>query len=398
MINLLINRKIKLMKLSLIMVTNSMHTKSKTLLILVFFIITVVLSVRVQAQDSNNDFVVVLDAGHGGKDSGNLGSGYKEKSIALKIVLEVGKSLEKNKNIKVIYTRKTDVFLELRERAAIANKVDADLFVSIHCNAHNSEANGTETFVLGAANTKRNLEIAKKENEVIYFESDYEKNYDGFDPNSPESLIGLTLIQEDYIEQSVQLARMVENNFKLNLKRKSRGVKQASLWVMHNTYMPSVLVEVGFLTYKREGAFLNSRAGQLKMSASIAKAIESYKRELDQNIVDYYEVETEVVTEAPIILKETEAAIYNNIIFKIQIAAGSKKLEPKPFNFKGLKDVARVKDGKLYKYYYGYTSDYNKIQAMQDYAKKKGYESSFVVAYKNNERIDLSKALKSGVN
>ena len=378
------------------MVKETMQTKLKILLVLLFFL-TTSLFTAVHSQNDNEEFVVVLDAGHGGHDSGNLGSGYKEKSIALKIVLEVGKSLEKNKDIKVIYTRKTDVFLELRERAAIANKADADLFVSIHCNAHHSQANGTETFVLGAANTERNLEIAKKENEVIYFEKDYEKNYDGFDPNSPESLIGLTLIQEDYVEQSVQLARMIENNFKQKQKRKSRGVKQASLWVMHNTYMPSVLVEVGFLTYKKEGAFLNSSAGQLKMAGAIAEAISNYKKALDQNIVDYYEEETTETTDT-IVSIPSEEAVYDNIVFKIQIAAGSKQIEPKPYNFNGLKDVSRVKIDGLYKYFYGYTSDYNDIQKRLIEAKEKGYKTSFIVAFKNNEKIDLSKALKSRLN
>ena len=371
-----------------------MQTKLKTLLVLVLFFLTPALFTVANAQNNEGEFVVVLDAGHGGNDSGNLGSGYKEKNIALKIVLEVGKSLEKESDIKVIYTRTTDVFLELRERAAIANKADADLFVSIHCNAHHSQAYGTETFVLGAANTQRNLEIAKKENEVIYFEKDYEKNYDGFDPNAPESLIGLTLIQEDYIEQSVQLARMIENNFKLNQKRKSRGVKQASLWVMHNTYMPSVLVEVGFLTYKKEGAFLNSKEGQIKMASSVAKAISEYKKALDLNVVDYFE--EEVSDSIAVIPSDT--AVYDNIVFKIQIAAGSNKIEPKPYNFNGLKSVSRVKIDGLYKYFYGYTSNYNEIQNMHLEAKKKGYKTSFIVAYKNDEKIELSKALKSRVN
>lgn len=376
------------------MVKETMQTKLKTLLVLVLFFLTTALYTTVNGQENDSKFVVVLDAGHGGGDSGNLGSGYKEKNIALKIVLEVGKSLENNKNIKVIYTRKTDVFLKLIERAAIANKADADLFVSVHCNSHHSQANGTETFVLGAANTQRNLEIAKKENEVIYFEKDYEKNYDGFDPNSPESLIGLTLIQEDYIEQSVQLARMIENSFTLKQKRKSRGVKQASLWVMHNTYMPSVLVEVGFLTYKKEGAFLNSRTGQVKMASSIAEAISDYKKALDQNRVDYYEEETNDT----IVAISNDEVIYDNVVFKIQIAAGSKKIEPKPYNFNGLKAVSRAKIKGLYKYFYGYTSDYNEIQNRLLEAKKKGYKTSFIVAYRNNERIELSKALKLRVN
>ena len=170
----------------------------------------------------------------------------KKKIIALKVILEIGKELEKNPSIKVIYTRKTDVFVTLRGRAKIANEADADLFVSVHCNAHHSQAHGTETFVLGVANTQRNLEIAKKENEVIFLEEDYEKHYDGFDPNSPESTIGLTLMQEEYVDQSILLASLIENNFTNKLKRKSRGVKQTSLWVMHNTYMPSCFGGNGF--------------------------------------------------------------------------------------------------------------------------------------------------------
>jgi len=155
-------------------------------------------------------FVVVLDAGHGGHDSGNRGSGYFEKNIALDIILRTGKELEKNPNIKVIYTRKTDVFIELSKRADIANKANADLFVSVHCNAHNSSAYGTETFVLGLHANQRNFNIAKKENSVILLEDDYKTNYDGFDPNSPESVIGLTLMQEEYLDQSLDLASHIQ--------------------------------------------------------------------------------------------------------------------------------------------------------------------------------------------
>ena len=166
---------------------------------------------KVNAQ--KNKFVVVLDAGHGGHDPGNLGNGYKEKDIALNIVLKVGEELEKNDSFKVIYTRKKDEFIELRDRAKVANKADADLFVSVHCNSHSSQAKGTETFVLGVANTQRNFEIAKKENEVIFLEKDYKEKYDGYDPNKPESLIGLKLVQEEYVDQSILLASLIEKNF-----------------------------------------------------------------------------------------------------------------------------------------------------------------------------------------
>jgi len=367
----------------------SMKTNLISLFLSVIVVCVFTLSNTVHAQDASNKFVVVLDAGHGGKDPGNLGNGYKEKTIALKIILSVGKELEKNSEIKVIYTRKTDVFLELHERAAIANKVDADLFVSVHCNSFSNQAHGTETFVLGLHANQRNFETAKKENEVIFLEDNYEKHYEGFDPNSPESLIGLTLMQEEYLDQSIQLANLIENNFTSKLKRKSRGVKQAGFWVLHNTYMPSVLIETGFLTYKKEGAYLNSNKGQVEMSTAIKNAILDYKMNLDQNIGEYLNnLENDTATEQ----------IYTDIVFKVQIAASSRKLMPKPYNFKGLDDISREKIGDLYKYYHGNTSDYNKIKIQQNNAKNKGYKTCFIVAYRNGEKIALKEALKTTVN
>jgi len=343
------------------------------------------------AQGSNGKFIVVLDAGHGGKDPGNLGSGYKEKQIALNIVLKVGKALEKNSNIKVIYTRKTDVFVELRERAAIANRADADLFVSVHCDSHNSEAHGAGTFVMSLAKSSQNLNTAKKENEVIFLEDNYEENYNGFDPNKPESLIGISILQEEYLEQSIQLASLIQDNM-VKLKRKDRKVKQDIFWVLHNTYMPSVLVETGFLTYKKEGAYLNSDKGQKEMAKSISDAIETFKNKLDGNVGKLIVEET---------IKDTipnEEKTIKNTVFKIQIAASSKALEPKAYNFKGLKDISREKSGALYKYYFGYTSDYNKAQKLQIEAKNKGYKDAYIVAFKDGKQIKLSEALKTESN
>lgn len=367
--------------------------------IIVFLLLTFITSLTcltpLHAQDDK--FVVVLDAGHGGHDSGNLGNGYKEKNIALNVTLEVGKELEKNKDIKVIYTRKTDVFIELHERANIANKADADLFVSIHCNAHSSQASGTETFVLGEKNTGRNFEVAKRENEVIFLEDNYEQHYEGFDPSSPESTIAIGIEQEVYVEQSIVLARKIEDNFINNAKRKSRGLKQASLLVIRNTYMPSVLVEVGFLTNNKEGAYLNTKAGQSKMAKAIKDAILSYKKEIDQNVGSSI-LGTEKLDTETVETLENIPLIYEDITFKVQIAASSKDLEPKSYNFKGLTDISKVKVGKLYKYFYGSTSDYNKVKQLQEEAKSKGYTTSFVVAYKDGEQISMDEALKSATN
>ncbi|MCT4630087.1 N-acetylmuramoyl-L-alanine amidase [Winogradskyella sp.] len=376
-----------------------MQTKPKYIIVFLVLIFITSLTCFEPLQAQDDKFVVVLDAGHGGHDSGNLGNGYKEKNIALNVTLQVGKALEKNNDIKVIYTRKTDVFVELYERANIANKADADLFVSIHCNAHSSQASGTETFVLGEKNTARNFEVAKRENEVIFLEENHEEHYEGFDPSSPESTIAIGIEQEVYVEQSIVLARKIEDNFINKAKRKSRGLKQASLLVIRNTYMPSVLVEVGFLTNNKEGAYLNTKAGQSKMAKAIKDAIIAYKKEIDQNvgsnildsdIASETGNNTEIVEESPL--------IYDSITFKVQIAASSKALEPKSYNFRGLSEISREKIGRIYKYYYGSTSDYNKIKELQKNAKAKGYKDAFIVAYKERERIDVSEALKSATN
>ncbi len=363
---------------------------------LCFTLFVTILSINsVFAQKNADKFVVVLDAGHGGHDPGNLGNGYKEKNIALNIVLEVGKELEKNKNIQVIYTRKTDVFLKLRERAEIANKADADLFVSIHCNAFSNSAHGTETFVLGLHVNEQNFNIAKKENEVIFLEDDYEKHYEGFDPNSPESLIGLTLMQEEYLDQSIQLASYIETNFTGKLKRKSRGVKQAGFWVLHNTYMPSVLIETGFLTYKPEGAYLNSGKGQSEMSMAIKDAILHYKDNLDKNVGGYFQ--PNIANEPAATTAET-SDIYEGIIFKVQIAASSREIATQPYNFKGLNPISKEQFDDLYKYYYGGTSDYIMIKKLKDEADAKGYAGCFIVAFKNDELVSLSDVLKTSEN
>src|SRR5690554_3704358 len=344
-------------------------------------------------------FVVVLDAGHGGHDSGNTGHGkrYKESDISLNIVLKVGAELEKLPNIKVIYTRKSDVFVELRERAAIANRNDADLFVSVHCNAHSSQAYGAETFVLGLHKSQANFEVAKKENEVIYLEENYEEKYDGFDPNAPESLIGMVLMQEEYLDQSILLASLVQNNIINNLKRKDRSVKQAGFWVLHNTYMPSVLIETGFLTNKVEGAYLNSAKGQTEMAREIGNAIKSYINSLSisDDKIKHPEVKELEVEKA---IETTKEDIFEGITFKVQLAATSKKLDPRPNNFKGLKDVERDKEGGLFKFYYGNTSDYNKIQVMKTFAQQKGFPSAYIVAFKKGKKLNVSEVLKSKAN
>ncbi len=367
--------------------------KISTIFLRVFVFFCVILFNNNNIIAQKTEFIVVLDAGHGGKDPGKVGyKAMKEKDIALKIVLQVGKMLEKRENIKVIYTRKTDVFIGLKDRGKIANKADADLFVSIHCNAHSSNAYGAETWVLGTHANKQNFEVAKAENSVIELEDNYKVTYKGFNPNSPESVIGLTLMQEEYLDQSIQLASIIQNEFTTKLKRKDRGVKQAGFVVLHQTYMPSILIETGFITNSKEGLYLNSKLGQHKFSESIYNGIKKYINELTLNTVKGDAI-TEVSTTKAVINKR-ETRNNEDLVFKVQIASGSRKLETKSYNFKGLKNVDRIKVGNSYKYYLGNTASYSEIEEFRKIAKSKGYKTAFIVAFKNGKKISVEEVLK----
>tara|TARA_R110001583_G_scaffold47473_2_gene148686 strand:+ start:9975 stop:11114 length:1140 start_codon:yes stop_codon:yes gene_type:complete len=365
---------------------------TKILLYFVFFSTLLFNNYEVFAQ--NKDFVVVLDAGHGGKDPGKVGfKKVKEKEIALKIVLLVGNLLEKQKNIKVIYTRKTDVFVDLWERGRIANKADADLFVSVHCNSwHTNQPNGTETYVLGLHANERNLAVAKAENEVILLEDNYQEKYKGFNLNSPESFIGLTLLQEEYLDQSIQLASIVQNNIIKDIKRKDRGVKQAGFVVLHQTYMPSILIESGFLTNSSDFVQLSESKGQLKIATAIFNGVSTYINQLAVNTVNGNE---NLSVEKPDILaKNKDFEAIENVFFKVQIASGSRKLETKAYNFKGLENIDRIKIGNSYKYYLGNTTSYREIKELHKKAKSKGYTTAFIVAFKNGVKISVEEVLK----
>ena len=356
---------------------------------LLFCFILLCISEVFAQQMTDKPFIVVLDAGHGGHDSGNRGNGYFEKKIALNIVLKIGKQLEKQPGVKVIYTRKTDVFVELIQRANIANKADADLFVSVHCDAFTStKAFGAGTFVLGLHANERNFKVAQKENAVIFLEDDYEQNYDGFNPNDPESVISLILMQETYLDQSIEAAGAIQKSFVSNLKRKDRSVKQAGFVVLKYTYMPSVLVETGFLTNKSEGAFLNSSKGQSNMSNAIAKAIINYKniREAGVQELVSYEVSQEI--------KPVKKNAFSNITFKVQIAASKRNLKIKPYNFKGLRQISKSKKASLYRYFYEKTTNYKDAQRFLKEVKKKGYSNAFIVAFNGDKKITISEALR----
>jgi len=369
---------------------NSKFDTNKYLVL--FFVLSLFFSNPFESFSQNDKFIVVIDAGHGGKDPGGVANGYREKDVALNVSLLLGKLLS-NTEVKVVYTRKTDVFIGLWKRGKIANNAKADLFVSIHCNTvNNSKPYGTETFVLGLHANKQNLEIAKKENAVILLEDDYKERYEGFDPNSEESVLGLTLLQEENLDKSFSLAAEIQQNFSQNLKRKNRGVKQAGFVVLHQTYMPSVLIELGFLSNKNEGKFLNSKMGQQQMAKEIAKAITKYYQQLKANTVVSQSVNIDDSISNTYLPNET--ATEEEVIFKIQIASSKNKLKAKSYNFRGLKNIERVKVGSYYKYYYGITSNYQEVKNALLKAKKKGYSDAYIAAFKNGEKTSLSKVLK----
>jgi N-acetylmuramoyl-L-alanine amidase len=351
------------------------------------------------AQNKNAKFTVVLDAGHGGKDPGNSYHGFVEKEIALKTTLKVGNLLEKQKDFEVVYTRQTDVFIELVNRPKVANKINADLFVSIHCNSvTNQTPAGTETFVMGLSRSNMNLEVAKKENSVILLEDNYKKTYEGFDPHKPESLAGLKIKQEDNLNSSITLASIVQDNFTQNLNRKTRGVKQQPLWVLDAAYMPGVLIELGFLSNKEEGEYLNSEEGQDQMAEQIAKAIIAYKKEFFSEMASVEEEKpivkqpkpakeeakemTKPLTQEVAEVKQPDTVVVptlENGKYKIQLFASSKKRDVTSPDFKGLKAISFTFDNNLYKYFYGSASDLNEAKKLCQEAKKSGFSDAFVV-------------------
>lgn len=335
-----------------------------------FYYIFLLFSLSVSAQTER--FKVVLDAGHGGKDPGKVHKKIFEKEIALNITLLVGKELEKDPLFKVTYTRKDDRFIELYERGAIANKAKADLFISIHCNSSPSkDAHGSESYVLGLHANDLNFEVAKGENQVIYLEKDYKERYAGYDINSPESFIGLSIMQEEFLEQSIQAAKRIQSSLAENPVHRDRGVKQAGFIVLHQTYMPSVLIETGFLSNAEERDYLYSAQGQKQVAEAIAKAIKNYRYWLKNRNQ----------------LSPENAA--NDLIYRVQIATSNKDLAATPSNFKGLSPILKEKVGNAFRYYYGKETDLKKIDELLQIAKKKGFTDAFIVSFSANGKRNV---------
>ena len=393
-------------------------------------------------------FTLVIDAGHGGMDSGALGSYSKEKNVALKVALNFGRYVERNcPDVKVIYTRKTDVFVSLEGRANIANRNKADLFVSIHCNSLPGRkiARGMETYTLGMHRAQDNLDVAKRENEVILYEKDYKQRYAGFDPRSSESYIMFELMQDNNMQQSVEMAKLVQQKTCASAGRQNKGVKQAGFLVLRETSMPSCLIELGFISTPDEERALNDPAKQDAFGRGIYQAFIAYKKKVTGAGVPYKEEPKSELAELPTIVppsettgktkpaekektekakpaekpaeKEntaeepaeepaekakpaeqekpdsTKAAPSQAPIFKVQILTSNTRLKAGDSQFKGQKDVDFYQENKLFKYTVGASANYNEIYQLRKTLLPK-FPEAFIIAFRNGEKMDVVEAIK----
>lgn len=389
---------------------------------------------------------VVIDAGHGGKDPGCHGSKYKEKDVALAVALKLGKYIEENmKDVKVVYTRKTDVFIELQERAEIANRAKADLFICIHCNSAcyrdkklkrdvcNDDAHGAETYVMGIKNEQGKLDVARRENSAILLEDNYVKKYDGFDPNSDESYIIMSQFADTYLGQSLDFASKLQKQYRDRGGRADKGVKRASLWVLWRTYMPSVLTEIGFLTNPEEEQYLGSPKGQDYIASGIFRAFREYKdgiegvsHKYDDDIEKQtpYKLSKEDSVELAEIKKATNAArpvkesndsskdnakdekspaiiknppheelkpVVSNspVVYKVQIASSDKKIPLDSDKFKDVERPGEYEDKGIFKYTAGEYAKQEDAVKLQASLRKNGFKDAFVIAMQDGRRIPM---------
>lgn len=353
-------------------------------------------------RDPNRIRTVVIDAGHGGKDPGAMGTGrYRttEKHVALNVAVLVGKYInEAFPDVKVIYTRSEDRFVELMERSMIANRAKADLFISIHCNSNdNKAACGSETYVMGLHKTEANMKVAQKENSAILLEEGHELRYDGYDPKDPESIIALSLRQNVHLDQGLLFSSLVQKQFKERVGRLDRGVKQAGFLVISYTALPAVLIELGFLSNPAEEDFLQSEKGQDYMASGIYRAFKEYKAMMEG--VGTGEAPPMVEQQRAIAPSDPEVGSKGSgeegaVRFKVQIATSSRPVDPSPKNFNGLEGVEEQQGAGLYKYTVGAERTLEEARALQQRCRDLGFEGAFIVAFKKGERIDLQEAVK----
>lgn len=352
------------------------------------------------------DFVIVIDAGHGGHDPGAVGRISKEKNINLKVALKLGRQIEQNcPDVKVIYTRNRDVFIPLDRRAEIANNAKADLFISIHTNslANNRTAKGASTWTLGLAKSQANLEVAKRENAVILYEDDYKTRYAGFNPNSSESYIIFEFMQDKYMSQSVHLASLVQKEFKQTARREDRGVHQAGFLVLKASAMPSILVELGFISTPEEERYLNTDSGQNALARSIYRAFLTYKKEQEARTGESLTPNNKPLPDTssrssstPSNKKRQEEAPRKNVsapLFKVQILASTRPISEGSRELKGLKNVDFYQEKGMYKYTCGSSTDYNEILRLKKQLSRR-FKGAFIIAFKNGKKTDVETAIR----
>jgi N-acetylmuramoyl-L-alanine amidase len=368
---------------------------------------------------STKPFTVVIDAGHGGHDPGCHGTRFHEKDVALGIALKLGNYIEKHcADVRVVYTRKTDVFLELNERARVANDADADLFLCIHCNASpNKKVFGSETYVMGLHKTKGNLEVAKRENSAILLEDNYQKNYENFDPNSDEATIIFTMYQNAFLDKSLSLASKIQDAYKGRACRTDKGVKQAGFLVLWKTSMPSLLTETGFLTNPREERYLGSEKGQDQMAHALFLAFRKYKdefigqkrayddelerRQPCQGIAEIAEPAEEQLAGdsslSDVQTQDTTKALtpeQARILFSVQMYSSPKALPVNSERFSGMSDVWRVQQEGMYKYLTGHFKELHEALEEQNRLRGHGFKDAFVVAFEGEKRITIKEAMQ----
>lgn len=352
----------------------------------------------VHANTADKDFVLVIDAGHGGHDPGAIGRISKEKNINLKVALRLGALVSQRcPDVKVVYTRQRDVFIPLNRRAEIANEAKADLFISIHTNslANNHTAKGASTWTLGLAKSQANLEVAQRENSVILYEDDYQKRYAGFDPNSAESYIIFEFMQDKYMSQSVHLASLVQKQFRQTCKRADRGVHQAGFLVLKASAMPSILIELGFISTPEEEQYLNTSNGINTLAEGIYRAFSTYKDEQMTRLgkQEPKPAQQHLTKQQPSTPKDKAS----KPVFKIQICTSSDLLKPTDRRLKGLKDVEHYHEGGIYKYTYGASEDYNHMVRLRKSIVSQ-FKDAFIIAFKDGKKMDIHQAIREFKN
>ena len=333
-------------------------------------------------------FTVVIDPGHGGRDPGAVGSSSKEKDIVLAVGKKLGEFIKNNHpDVNVLFTRDTDVFVELNKRAGIANKAKADLYISLHCNAldrKKQSPQGVETFVLGLHRSKDNLDVAKAENSVILYEDDYSTKYQGFNPNEPESYIIFEFMADQYLQQSVYFATLVQNKLINNSKRVNRNVRQAGFLVLREVAMPSILVELGYISNAQDERYMKTSNGQHSMASSVYMAFSEYKREYDKKSHVFTNPEqrtaAQTVSQPPVVTSTGTSE------YRVQFLTSSRKLANNSSQLKGLSPVSFYVDGSTYKYTYGSATDLNDINKILRTVQAK-FKDAFIIEFRNGERV-----------